>query len=109
MLTVVVGTPGTWPKLSTKTLRTIGFRTEEIKTIARHCMISNIRWSNAQWRYHRDGIMPDLSRLSNIELIPALCQPNPDAEVNLLDEIIVNVETEDSENEWVEFSNIFED
>jgi len=107
--TIVVGTPGTWPALSTTTLRRIGFRSETIKTIARHCIISNIRWSTAQWRFHRDGKMPDISRFDDIKLLPSLCEPEPSTEVNLLDELVVDCEVIESENEWNNFDNIFDD
>jgi len=109
VLTIVVGTPGTWPTLSTKTLRKIGFRTDTIKTIARHCIISNIRWSTAQWKYHRDGKMPDISHLGNIQILPSLCEPEPTTEVNLLDELVVNVEEINSEDEWLNLDEIFDD
>jgi len=107
--TVVVGTPGTWPVLSTKTLTRIGLRSTTIKTIARHCIASNIRWSTAQWRFHRDGIMSDYSRLTNIQLIPSLTEPEPTTEVNLLDDLVAAVNEIDSENEWLDLTEIFDD
>jgi len=111
VMTVAVGTPGTWPKLSTKTLHNIGFRSETIHTIARHCILSNIKWTNAQWRFHRDGIMPDVSHLTkNIDLIPALCEPDQQVQVDLLDELVVHEEVETrSEDEWADIADLFEE
>jgi len=109
VLTIAVGTPGTWPNLSTETLQRIGFRSHTIKTIARHCIISNIQWSTAQWKFHRDGIMPDISRMGNIQLVPSLCEPELTTEVNLLDELVVNIDEIDEANDWLNLDEIFND
>jgi hypothetical protein len=53
--------------------------------------------------------MPDISRFDDIKLLPSLCEPEPSTEVNLLDELVVDCEEIDSENEWNNFDNIFDD
>jgi len=107
VLTVIVGTPGTWPDISTKTLVKIGIRSNIIRTIARHCVLSNIRWSAAQWKFHRDGIMADYSNLTNIQISPSLLEPDKSIEVNLLDDLIDSNGKTESESDWSDLSDVF--
>jgi len=86
--TIAVGVPGTWPELSTKTLKDLKIRSDQVKVIAKHCILSNIRWSTAQWKHHRDGVLPDMEFLSRIESIPEFSIPDPLTHLELLDEAV---------------------
>jgi len=63
--TVAVGVPGSWSKCSSDILKSVGLKEPTIKFISKNCILSNIKWTLAQWNYHRDCSPPDLRLLYN--------------------------------------------
>jgi hypothetical protein len=41
----------------------------------------------------------DISKLTNIDLIPLLCEPEPEIQVNLLEDLVINQDEQFSEDE----------
>ena len=69
VLTLQVGCLGTWPKRSTDILTTLKIPPKVIRQIAIGCSVSNVKYSAAQWSYHRDGIVPSgIQRVSKINI-----------------------------------------
>ena len=65
--TIQVGALGTWPKRSTDILTTLKIPPKVIRRIAIGCSVSNVKYSAAQWTYHRDGvILSGTQRIRNI-------------------------------------------
>jgi len=69
VLTLQVGCLGTWPKRSTDILTTLKIPPKVIRQIAIGCSVSNVKYSAAQWSYHRDGIVPSgIQRINRINI-----------------------------------------
>jgi len=69
VLTLQVGCLGTWPKRSTDILTTLKIPPKVIRQIAIGCSVSNVKYSAAQWSYHRDGIVPSgIQRINRINV-----------------------------------------
>jgi len=69
VLTLQVGCLGTWPQRRTDILTSLKIPPKVIRQIAIGCSVSNVKYSAAQWSYHRDGIIPSgIQRISKIEI-----------------------------------------
>jgi len=91
LLTIEVGVPGSWPRLSTDNLLKLGLPMHTIETIAKHCILSNLAWTIAQWKYHRNMTPPDIKLLSKISFNSDLARNNDAVHYDILSELEISL------------------